>query len=207
MPDKKLITKKVNFPSLQKIVDDNANLFIEHFKLSEVQGIQMREGLKRLLDSFLTEFQYAAELGAKKGIEEAVLLMQDPDYYLTVKKRDENSRKRNKEWKEKMEEEAAERKYRLENPTTEDLKRLIKTEIYNLVSSKEQYNSAREKIEILIEKNGKNILLQTLKEKYRLPDFFAENFDLDSFIEELKLRNVSDGQELDNFFDGHEIIQ
>lgn len=128
MPDKKLITKKVNFPSLQKIVDDNANLFIEHFKLSEVQGIQMREGLKRLLDSFLTEFQYAAELGAKKGIEEAVLLMQDPDYYLTVKKRDENSRKRNKEWKEKMEEEAAERKYRLENPTTEDLKRLIKTE-------------------------------------------------------------------------------
>lgn len=205
----KLLSKRVNFPSLQDIVDQILPRFQQKFALDEQQTEEMKNGLFKVLKNLLWELQSVAELGAAKGIAEAFGMVEDLEYYETVKKRNKRQRERNKEWREKMDEEARERKYRLENPTYEDKQAVISQSLSAMFHSKENYNKARNKITELCEKEGSQILASTIKKNFKLPDVWVESFDLDGFIESLQTKKVSEyeSDDLDDFFDQSDVIQ
>lgn len=94
---KKLLTKRVEFPSIMDIVADFTPQFVNHFKLDEKQAEDMKLGLFQVLDRLMVDLEFAMKKGCEKGIEEAINLMKDADYYETVKKRKERARQEAKE--------------------------------------------------------------------------------------------------------------
>ena len=205
---KKLLTKRVNFPSVPDLIDEALPNIQEKFSFNEKQTEEMMIGLTRLLSNFLSEIKSALELGASKGMEEAIALILDPEYYETIKNRRKNTIKQNKEWRVKQEAEDAERKYRQENPTYNDKERIIINALSEMFYNKENYHKAKDKIFNITEKDGNQILIQTIKKRFRFPDIWFESFDVDEFIEQLKRKKVSEkkSDDDDDFFDKGDIL-
>jgi len=94
MTERKLISKRVQYASIESVVDEYCHQFVAHFKLDNKQSEEMKGGLTTLLKRFVYEVDHATKLGAEKGITEALALMSDPDFHATIKKRKAKQRAR-----------------------------------------------------------------------------------------------------------------
>lgn len=102
LPDKKLLSKRVQFDSIESVIDEYLPQFVNHFKLDDAQTAEMRRALVELFKRFMLAVRHAVNLGADKGIEEALNLMCNPDFYETVKKRKAARREEARQFRDKI---------------------------------------------------------------------------------------------------------
>jgi hypothetical protein len=102
-----VVTKRNEFTSLQARVEDALYRFPEEGRV--MTKAEMRRSLLTFAEQITLDCMFAYQKGADKGIEQAAHLMNDPDYYETVKARRKRSAERQKEWDEQQRTERLER--------------------------------------------------------------------------------------------------
>lgn len=104
----KLISHRVHYTSLKHLIEDLLPRWSPD-KPPDFSGEDGREKLKGLLQRFgeqlLWSIQMDLEKGAAKGIQETLALIQDPDYYETIKQRRKRDRARSDEYRKAQESE------------------------------------------------------------------------------------------------------
>lgn len=102
-----VVNKRNEFGSIQAMVEDALGRYPEEGRIVSRQG--MVEFLTRFAESVSRDCMYAYQKGADRGIEQAMNVMNDPEYYVTVKQRRKRAVERNAEYQEQQRVERLER--------------------------------------------------------------------------------------------------
>lgn len=125
---KQAVTKRMHLTSLPEVVEEMMGQLPR--RLMDCGDDKVRETFRAWL-THLSEtltFQLAMDFqsAAKRGIEEAANLVQDPDYYETVKKRRRAAREQGERWRQEAQErEAMRERHRRGEYTQEERERMI----------------------------------------------------------------------------------
>src|SRR6266508_2875334 len=85
----------------------------EHPDFSGPDGYhRLRQGFLKFAQSIISELSWHLGKAANKGIEEALALIQNPEYYETVKRRRARAVQQGKEWRKRADEKEKERERR-----------------------------------------------------------------------------------------------
>lgn len=107
--DYKIVNHRRQLISLEEVVDHMLPEWPagEHPDFSGPQGhSQLKSAFMQLGSYLLSRLSLELEKAAGKGISEALNLIQDPDYYETVKRRRARDRERQKQWRSKSDKQA-----------------------------------------------------------------------------------------------------
>ena len=110
-----LVNHRWNLPSIEGMVDDRLPEWKEgeHPDFSGPDGHpRLRRAFLRFAESIISELSWHLGKAANKGIEEALALIQNPEYYETVKRRRSRSIQQGKKWREQADKDAKERERR-----------------------------------------------------------------------------------------------
>lgn len=110
-----LVNHRWNLPSIEEMVDNRLPEWAqgEHPDFSGPDGHhRLRHGFLRFAQSIISELSWHLGKAANKGIEEALALIQDPEYYETVKRRRARSVQQGKEWRKQADKDARDRERR-----------------------------------------------------------------------------------------------
>lgn len=211
--ENKLLSKRMNFNSMQSIADDYGARFAKHFNLSEEQEKEMIHGLFQVLDIASTELAAAARKGAERGINEAFALIFDPDFHETVKRRNQQNRERSKQWREEDKQREAERERRRNSPTREEKISDIRRAVWNMSQSRKTYHGNRDLIMKFVEQDGSEILGDFIKNQLEMPDLVIQNFDVDAYVKSLSECDIEQNpkkktlvDEVEDFFDKNDVF-
>ena len=195
--NQKLLTKRVNFPSAKELAERYGMELTRGLELDADKSAQVRQWFEKIFESSLWDVQDAFVTGATKGIVEAYNLILDEDYYETVKKRNQASRARNKEWREKYEQEESERLRRQNNPTIDEAKQDIARYLRDMIHAKDQYKKNKKAVASAEMTYGTHVIREVVKEKFTNAQLVEEAFDVDAFVYQLTYSKVSDGTEIE----------
>lgn len=119
-PEGRLLSHRVQFVSLQQEAEDHAPFVARALHVSDVDTVVQQ--LCRFGSSLLFHTSFALQTASEKAVSEAISLIQDPDYYQTVKERRRRWRAR------RMADEATrlEQRRNPPKPTLEQVQREIK---------------------------------------------------------------------------------
>lgn len=117
--DKPIVTKRNHFTSLELFIEDALKDYGDTRTLtySEMANLLMRFS-DHLTHSLSQDFATAA----KQGIEQAVRLIRDPEYFETAKRRRSREKERHEDYQAKQERESWRRRF---EPTQEEIERGI----------------------------------------------------------------------------------
>lgn len=115
--ERKLLSHRVQFVSTRQFVEDNFPFIAQHLK-SDDAG-QVKNALLWFANHLVWDTGFAFETATKKAIAEASSLIQDPDYYETVRIRRQRDRARRKA----DEQEQWEKRHNPPPPTLADVQR------------------------------------------------------------------------------------
>ena len=210
MDSRKLISKRVNFPSTHEMAERYSYGFAAKFGFDEENRIFIKTALAQIFSSLLSDLQSALITGSEKGINEALALIEDPEYYETVKKRSRKQRDKHREFRREETERRAERERRRTNPTIEEKKADVQRALSEMIRLQDEYLKARNKITKFAEQHGETLISEVIVEKFPLPDLWLETHDINKFVRRLTYSEVSDFKQADqknpednviNFFD------
>ena len=119
-PERRLLTHRVHFVSLQQEAEDSAPRIARALQVSNVNAVA--EMLQWFGSTLLRRASWAMHTATQKAIDEAVSLIQDPDYYQTVRER----RRRERAREEVRRQEGWERRKNPPRPTLDEVQRKIK---------------------------------------------------------------------------------
>lgn len=206
MSENKLLSRRVQFPSTLDMAEKYSHSFVNEFNLSQDDRVKVETALRNIFESFLSETVFAMIKGATRGIEEASCLIQDADYYETVKKRDTSSRQRRKEWQEQEIAREKERDRRKNNPTIEEQQADVRNAINEMIYAKDRYEQHRRAIKSFREKYDDSLIAEVIKKKYPIPEVWSESFDIDDFVARLTFSKIADEVEEENKIEGDNVF-
>lgn len=117
--ERRLLTHRVHFVSLQQEAEDEAPFVARILGVDNVDLVA--EILRRFGGVLLRRASWAMHTATQKAIDEAVSLIQDPDYYQTVRER----RRRDRAREELRKQDEFEKRRNPPKPTLEEVRRDI----------------------------------------------------------------------------------
>lgn len=190
-PENKLLSRRVNFPSVHDIIDEYLPSFKAYLHLNDEQEAAIREAFFTIFERFLFSASYAATLGAEKGIREAFEMMKDEKYYETVKKRRQADRERWKFNKSENDERQKEYERRKNFPTRDEKIADIRSAIHDMAYNRKAYHKHRDLIFKYQDEDGNQILVDAIKRSTNgLEDVNFLTFDVDAWVKAISSLDI-----------------
>lgn len=179
----KLLSRRVNFPSVNDILDEYLPFFKNYLRITDEQEVAVRDAMFTIFSRFLGDATYAAKLGAEKGIAEAFEMMKDEKYYETVKKRKAAERERWKSNTTANEESQKEYERRRNFPTRDEKIHDIRQAIQSMAYERKRYHKERDLIFKYRDEDGNQIIVDAIKRSTDgLEDVNFLTFDVDAWV-------------------------
>ena len=205
----KLLSNRVHFVSTKDLAEKYSFDFIRGLELPTEKQPQIQKALEATFESFMWELRDALEVGLSRGVQETFNLIQDPNYYETVKKRDKNQRERARQQRQQWELESAEQARRKNNPTLDEARQDINRTLREMIYEKDAYRRNRKKFTELERKHGTHFIKEVVLDKFRHGASLiveSDAFDVDEFIRGLTFSNISDNTESEQVNDSENVV-
>lgn len=205
----KLLSKRVQFPSTKDMAENYSFDLIRGLELSTEHQPQIQKYLEGVFERFMWDLRSSLEVGIMKGVEETFNLIQDPDYYETVKKRNQAERQRSKEQREKWNQESKERDRRKNNPSLDETKQDVNHILREMIYEKDSYKRNKKKLAEIERKHGTHFIKEVVLDKFQHAASLiidSDAFDADAFVNGLTFSKISDNTEIEEVKESENVI-
>jgi hypothetical protein len=209
MSQPKLLSNRAHFPSTKDMAENYSFEFVRGLELSTEQQPKVQQALEKILESFMWELRSALEVGLRRGVQETINLIQDPDYYETVKNRNKRQREQSRQQREKWEQEQQEFTRRKSNPTLDEVKQDVNKILREMIYEKDAYKRNKTNLFDIERKHGTHFIKEVILEKFGHGASLiveSEAFNVDEFIRGLTFSKVSDNTEIEDVKEAENVV-